>query len=92
MRITPVPAALGLAVLLGTAACGGADRDRAHAGGKGPIAVEATDTACKVARTEAAAGHHRVHRHATPAPRSTSSTSTARATRSWARSRTSPPA
>ena len=55
MRITPVHAGLGLAVLLATAACGGAD-ETATTSGKGPIAVEATDTACKVERTTAAAG------------------------------------
>ena len=55
MRITPVHAGLGLAVLLATAACSGAD-DTATTSAKGPIAVEATDTACKVERTEAAAG------------------------------------
>src|SRR5690242_18351831 len=55
MRITPVHAGLGLAVLLATAACSGSD-DAAPTSGRGPIAVEATDTACKVERTEAAAG------------------------------------
>ncbi|KRF23378.1 iron uptake system protein EfeO [Phycicoccus sp. Soil803] len=55
MRITPVHAGLGLAVLLATAACSGADQT-ATTSAKGPIAVEATDTACKVERTEAAAG------------------------------------
>ncbi|KRF28737.1 iron uptake system protein EfeO [Phycicoccus sp. Soil802] len=55
MRSTPVHAGLGLAVLLATAACSGADQT-ATTSAKGPIAVEATDTACKVERTEAAAG------------------------------------
>jgi iron uptake system component EfeO len=55
MRITPVHAGLALAVLLATAACSGAD-ETATTSGRGPIAVEATDTACKVERTEAAAG------------------------------------
>ena len=55
MRIAPVPAALAVAVLLATAACGSPDETGA-AGGKGPITVEATDTTCKVARSEAAAG------------------------------------
>ena len=55
MRITPVHAGLGLAVVLATAACSGADQTAATSA-KGPIAVEATDTACKVERTEAAAG------------------------------------
>jgi iron uptake system component EfeO len=55
MRITPVHAGLGLVVLLATAACGGSD-DTTNTSGKGPIAVEATDTACKVERSEAAAG------------------------------------
>ncbi|WP_457254333.1 iron uptake system protein EfeO [Pedococcus sp. P5_B7] len=55
MRITPVHAGVGLAVLLATAACSGADQTAATSS-KGPIAVEATDTACKVERTEAAAG------------------------------------
>ena len=55
MRITPVHAGLGLTVLLATAACSGAD-GTAPTSGKGPIAVEATDTTCKVERTEAAAG------------------------------------
>lgn len=55
MRIAPVPAALGVAVLLATAACAGSDETSA-AGGKGPITVEATDTSCTVGRSEAAAG------------------------------------
>ncbi|MEO6414176.1 MAG: iron uptake system protein EfeO [Pedococcus sp.] len=55
MRITPVHAGLGLVVLLATAACGGSD-ETTNTSAKGPIAVEATDTACKVERTEAAAG------------------------------------
>jgi iron uptake system component EfeO len=55
MRISPLHAGLGLAVLLATAACGGSDRT-APTSGKGPIAVEASDTACTVERTEAAAG------------------------------------
>lgn len=55
MRILPVPAALGVAVLLATSACGSSDEAGA-AGGKSPIAVEATDTSCKVARSEAATG------------------------------------
>ena len=55
MRIAPVPVALGVAVLLATAACGGSDEPTAD-NGKGPITVEATDTSCEVARSEAAAG------------------------------------
>ncbi|SDP56414.1 iron uptake system component EfeO [Pedococcus dokdonensis] len=55
MRITPVHAGLGLVVLLATAACGSSD-DAAPTSGKGPIAVEASDTACKVERSEAVAG------------------------------------
>jgi iron uptake system component EfeO len=55
MRITPVHAALGAALLLGTTACG-SDSTGAAAGGKGPIAVEATDTECSVGRTTAPAG------------------------------------
>jgi iron uptake system component EfeO len=55
MRISPLHAGLGLAVLLATAACSGSDRT-APTSGKGPIAVEASDTACTVERTEAAAG------------------------------------
>jgi len=55
MRITPVHAGLGLVVLLATAACAGSD-DTTATSAKGPIAVEATDTACKVERNEAAAG------------------------------------
>jgi iron uptake system component EfeO len=55
MRLTPVHAGLGLVVLLATAACSGSD-ETTNTSGKGPIAVEATDAACKVERTEAAAG------------------------------------
>jgi iron uptake system component EfeO len=55
MRIAPVPATLGVVILLATAACGSSDETSA-AGGKGPITVEATDTSCKVDRSEAAAG------------------------------------
>jgi iron uptake system component EfeO len=55
MRISPVPVALGVAVLLATAGCGGSDEPTAG-NGKGPITVEATDTSCEVARSEAAAG------------------------------------
>jgi iron uptake system component EfeO len=55
MRIAPVPATLGVAILMATAACGSSDETSA-AGGKGPITVEASDTSCKVARSEAAAG------------------------------------
>jgi iron uptake system component EfeO len=55
MRITPVHAGLGLVVLLATAACSGSD-GTANTSAKGPIAVEATDTACKVERAEASAG------------------------------------
>ncbi len=55
MRISPLHAGLGLAVLLATAACSGSDRT-APTSGKGPIGVEASDTACTVERTEAAAG------------------------------------
>ena len=55
MRITPVLAGLGLVVLLATTACTSAG-DTAATSAKGPIAVEATDAACKVERTEDAAG------------------------------------
>jgi iron uptake system component EfeO len=55
MRITPVHAVLGAALLLGTAACG-SDATGEAADGKGPIAVEATDTECSVGRTTAPAG------------------------------------
>lgn len=55
MRITPVHAALGAALLLGTAACGSESPGKA-ADGKGPIVVEASDTACSVGRTTAPAG------------------------------------
>ncbi len=58
MRITPAPAVLGAALLLGLTACGGSDSDEGTGGsaGAGAITVEATDTECKVARTEAPAG------------------------------------
>lgn len=57
MRIAPVHATLGAAVLLLTVACSGPDSTSgAGTDGKGPIAVEASDTACKVARTKADAG------------------------------------
>jgi iron uptake system component EfeO len=55
MRISAVPATLGAALLLTTAACGSAD-EASPAGGKGGIGVEASDTACTVERTEAPAG------------------------------------
>ena len=55
MRITPVHAVLGAALLLGTAACG-SDSTGEAAGGKGPIAVEASDTECSVGRTTVPAG------------------------------------
>lgn len=55
MRISAVPATLGAALLLTTAACGSAD-EASPAGGKGGIGVEASDTACTVERTEATAG------------------------------------
>ncbi|MDF2144977.1 iron uptake system protein EfeO [Knoellia sp. p5-6-4] len=55
MRITAFHAALGAALLLGTTACG-SDSTGEAAGGKGPIAVEATDTECSVGRTTAPAG------------------------------------
>lgn len=55
MRITPVHAVLGVALLLGTAACGSDSTGKA-ADGKGPIAVEASDTECSVGRTTAPAG------------------------------------
>ena len=58
MRITPAPAVLGAALLLGLTACGGSDSDEGTpgSGGAGAIKVEASDTDCKVARTEAPAG------------------------------------
>lgn len=56
MRITSVHAALGAAVLITATACGGSDPGAGSADGKGPITVEATDTECSVARSEAAAG------------------------------------
>lgn len=55
MRIAPVPAALGAVLLLATAACGSTD-EASPTAGTGPISVEASDTACTVERTEAAAG------------------------------------
>ena len=55
MRITPVHAVLGAALLLGTAACG-SDSTGEAADGKGPIAVEASDTECSVGRTTVPTG------------------------------------
>jgi iron uptake system component EfeO len=55
MRISAVPATLGAALLLTTAACGSAD-EASPGGGKRGIGVEASDTACTVERTEAPAG------------------------------------
>jgi iron uptake system component EfeO len=59
MRIASVPVVLGAALLLATTACSSSDDTGSGDGadaGKGPIVVEATDSACKVARSEAAAG------------------------------------
>lgn len=58
MRISPAPALVGAALLVGLTACGGSDSGDAASGsaGAGAIAVEATDSECKVARTEAPAG------------------------------------
>ena len=62
MRITPAPAAVGAALLLGLTACGGSDSgggskgSGGSAGTSGAVVVEATDTECKVSRTTAAAG------------------------------------
>lgn len=62
MRITPAPAAVGAALLLGLTACGGSDSGEGakgsggSAGTSGAVVVEATDTECKVSRTTAAAG------------------------------------
>lgn len=65
MRITPAPAAVGAALLVGLTACGGSDSgggskgsggSGGSAGTSGAVVVEATDTECKVSRTTAAAG------------------------------------
>src|SRR3954470_3754910 len=55
---TARPLAIGAVALagLGLAACGGKDDSRSGAAGAGKIAVTATDTECKVAKAEAAAG------------------------------------
>ena len=62
MRITPAPASVGVALLLGLTACGGSDSgggskdSGGSAGTSGTVVVEANDTECKVSRTTAAAG------------------------------------
>jgi len=55
MRITPAHAVLGAALVLGAAGCGGSE-STGTSSGKGAITVEATDTECKVSRTQAPAG------------------------------------
>jgi len=55
MRPTPATSVIGAVLLFGATACGGPG-SAAMGQGTGAIAVEATDTECKVERTEAAAG------------------------------------
>ena len=79
-------AVAGAAVLaVGLAACG---KDDPPAGPASQVAVTATDTACTLASTELAAGVGQVHRHQ-QGTKITEFYVYARATRSWARSRTS---
>jgi iron uptake system component EfeO len=55
MRITPAHAVLGAALVLGAAGCGGSEPAGTSSGKGGAITVEATDTECKVSRTQAPA-------------------------------------
>ena len=58
MRLTPVHATLGAALLVGLTACGGSGSSQVAGGsaGSGAITVNATDTGCSVARTKATTG------------------------------------
>jgi len=56
MRITPAHAVIGAALVLGAAGCGGSEPAGTSSGKGGAITVEATDTECKVSRTQAPAG------------------------------------
>ena len=56
MRTPTLAVALTAVVLATTVACSSGDSRTDAADGTGPITVDATDTTCKVARTEAAAG------------------------------------